>query len=97
MYKDKLDGIISDEDYILFRQSLNDEEVRLTEQIADITKQINDCRKRQENTDGQNALIEKYSHFDKLDRAVADEFIELVEIGMTSGNGEREIHIHWKL
>ena len=52
---------------------------------------------RQENAKGQKALVEKYTHFDKLDRNIVDEFIELVEIGMPNENGEREIHIHWKL
>ncbi len=97
MYKDKLDGVISDEDYALFRKSLSDEEQKLSEQITQVTCQIEDCRKRQENIEGQKALIEKYTHFDKLDRNIADEFIELVEIGMTNDKDEREIHIHWKI
>ena len=97
MYKDKLDGTISDEDYALFRQSLSDEEHKLSEQIKEVRRQIEDHRLRQENAEGQKALIEKYTHFDKLDRSIADEFIELVEIGTLNENGEREIHIHWKL
>lgn len=97
MYKGKLDGLLSDDDYALFRQSLGDEERKLSEMIAEVTQQLDDCRKRQENTEGQKALIEKYTHFEKLDRSIADEFIDLVEIGMTDDGGEREIHIHWKL
>ena len=89
--------VISDEDFCLFRQSLSDEENRLTEQITEVSQQINECRMRQENAKGQKALVEKYTHFDKLDRNIVDEFIELVEIGMPNENGEREIHIHWKL
>ena len=97
MYKDKLDGIVSDEDYSIFRQSLSDEENNVSEQLAEVASQIEDCRKRCDNIEGQKALIEKYTHFDKLDRSVADEFIDFVEIGMTGENGEREIHIHWKI
>ena len=97
MYKDKLDGALSDEDYALFRQSLSADEEKLAKQIAEVTKQITDCRKRQENAGSQKALIEKYSHFDTLDRAVADEFIDLIEIDMPDENGQREIHIHWKI
>lgn len=37
------------------------------------------------------------NNFDKLDRSIAEEFIELVEIGMPDENGGRKIHIHWKL
>ena len=43
------------------------------------------------------ALIRKYTHITQLDRSVADEFIDFVEIGKPNDNGEREIHIHWKL
>ena len=97
MYKDKLDGVVSDADYALFRESLSADEEKLAEQIAEVSKQIEDCRKRQENAEGQKALIEKHTHFDTLDRAVADEFIDYIEIGEICENGEREIHIHWKL
>ena len=97
MYKDKLDGIVSDDDYFLFRKNLSDEEEKLSEQIGEVTALIEDCRKRRESTESQKALIEKHTHFDKLDRVIADEFIDFVEIGMTNNSGEREIHIHWKL
>ena len=97
MYKDKLDGMISDEDYALFRQNLSDEEQELSVRIDDINEQISTCKERIRNTEEQRAVIEKYTHFDTLDRAIADEFIELVEIGMPEENGERDIHIHWKI
>lgn len=97
MYRDKLDGVISEEDYALFRGSLSAEEQALAVQTEEVTNQIEECRKYCENAEGQSALIEKYTHFDKLTRSIADEFIELVEIGMTGENGGREIHIHWKI
>ena len=50
-----------------------------------------------ENAAEQKELMEQYTHFDTLDRTVADEFIDYVEIGMTDESGEQEIHIHWKI
>lgn len=97
MYKDKLDGIISEEDYSLFRKSLSDEEENLTEQIEEVSRQIDECHQRQENAEGQRALIEKYTHFNKLNRSIADEFIDYIEIGEVSDTGERDILIHWKI
>ena len=97
MYKDKLDGIISDEDYSLFRQSLNDEEQQLSELIAEVKQKISECHKRQENAAEQKLLIEKHTRFDKLDCTIADEFIDYIEIGIKDENGSREIHIHWKI
>ena len=96
-YKDKLDGMISEADYALFRQSLAEEEQAFTQRIGEVRQQITETRERMENAAGQKALIEQYTHFDKLDRTVVDEFIDCVEIGMTDENGEREIHIHWKI
>ncbi|HAJ97823.1 MAG TPA: hypothetical protein DCO72_08830 [Ruminococcus sp.] len=97
MYKDKLDGILSDEDYALFRESLSIEELSISKQIDEITQQIKDCQKRLESAESQKALLQKYTHFEHLDRSIADEFIEMVKIGMLNENGEREIHIYWKL
>lgn len=97
MYKDKLDGIISDKDYALFRDNLSSEEQALSQRIAETDRLLNECRERAVNAKEQQAVIEKYTHFDRLDRTVADEFIEQIEIGTTDENGQREIHIHWKL
>lgn len=97
MYKDKLDGMIPEADYTLFRQSFSNEEQMLSQRIDEMQKQIKATRTRMENTAGQKALIEQYTHFDVLDRTIADEFIDYVEIGMSDENSVREIHIHWKI
>jgi hypothetical protein len=97
MYKDKLDGVISAEEYGLFRDSLTAEEQATAARMNEVSSQIADCREHRKNAEGQKALIEQYTHFDTLDRTVADEFIDCIEIGMTDENGEREIHIQWKI
>ena len=97
MYKDKLDGTISAADYSLFRDSLTAEEHETADRIKAAQKQIADCRERMKNAESQKALIEQYSHFERLDRSVADEFIDYIEIGLSDDDGQREIHIHWKL
>ena len=97
MYKDKLDGVISDADYALFRENLQTEEQDLTEQTAVLQQQLAESRKRLESADTRSALLEKYTHFDHLDRHIAVEFIDTVEIGEVDENGMREIRIHWKI
>lgn len=97
MYKDKLDGFLSDEEYLLFRQKLHDEERESSDRIAAMQQQIADLRARMKNTEGQKALIRQYTHFEVLDRTVAEEFIDFAEIGMTGADGTREVHVHWKL
>jgi hypothetical protein len=83
--------------HLIDMQNLSDEEQKLSEQISEVVQRIEECHKRMENDEGQKALIEKYTHFEKLDRSIVDEFIDLVEIGITNDSGEREIHIHWKI
>ena len=97
MYKDKLDGTVSDEDYALFRKSLIYEEENVAGQISEVKQQIKNHHNMQENNEVQKALIDKYTHFDKLERMITDEFIDCIEIGMTDANNIRNIHIHWKL
>ena len=97
MYKDKLDGLISDGDYKLFRQKLTDEEQAICVRINDIAVQINECRQRVKDDKEKWTVIEQYTHFDKLDRTIAEEFIDCVKIGMPDDKGNREIHIYWKI
>ena len=97
MYKDKLDGVISDNEYTLFRQKLISDEKELSVRIADMTRQIDVLRGHIGNTAEQQEMIGKFIHFAKLDRTVADEFIDSIEVGTVNDNGEREIHIYWKL
>ena len=97
MYKDKLDGAVTDDEYRLFRTALENEEHDIAERISDTLRRIEECREKISNVQSQKAVIGKYTHFDKLDRTIADEFIELIEIGLPDENNCREIHIHWKI
>lgn len=97
MYRDKLDGRLSGEDYELFRRSLRDEEQELSARMEDISRQIDDCRERVNDTAWQEELISRFTHFDCLTRTLADEFIDCIEIGQPDESGRREVHIRWKL
>ena len=97
MYKDRLDGIISDDDYLMFREALVSEEHDISAHIAENKKQTEECRIRCENAENQKSLIEKYTHFSTLDRSIAEEFIDFIEVGVVQENSGREINIHWKI
>jgi len=97
MYKDRLDGIISDEDYSLFRKSLSEEEKEIAGRIAVVSRQAEDYRSQIGNAHETSAITERYAHFDSLSRSLAEEFISFIEIGTKEDNDEREIHIHWKI
>lgn len=97
MYSEKLDGLISAEDYDLFRRKMTDEEEKLAGQTAETERQTEACRQLILSACGQKELAESYMHFETLSRAAADEFIERIIIGEADENGEREIGIHWKI
>lgn len=97
MYKDRLDGLLSDKEYSMFRDVLFTEEQEISERIEDLANQLETLSARKTNAENQRAIIEKYTHFTKLDRTIADEFIDYIEIGEVSDTGEREILIHWKI
>ncbi len=89
LYRDKLDGIISEEDYLLFRRSMSDEEQALSEEMAEI------AHRREMLKNQQEPDIRELVRFDKLDRITADEFIDFIEIGAADENGERRVVVHW--
>lgn len=97
MYKDRLDGLISDKEYSMFRDVLFAEEQDISQRIEDLTKQMEALSAKKINAENQRAVIEKYMHFEALDRTIADEFIDYIEISEVSDIGEREILIHWKI
>jgi DNA invertase Pin-like site-specific DNA recombinase len=96
MYKDKLDGAITDAEYALFRESLQAEEQTLARQTEALHKQITACRTQQEQTADRNTLLRQYLPFRRLDRSIADAFVDTVEIGEVDETGEREVVIRWK-
>lgn len=97
MYKDRLDGIISEADYRSFRESLSAEEQDISQRLAETEKHIDEYCIHQENAGNQRTVIEKYTHFTALDRSIAEEFIDFIEVGEVQENGRRTINIHWKL
>lgn len=97
MYKDRLDEIISEPDYLMFRETLSSEEQEISANVAETKKQIEKCRIRCENAENQKSLIEKYTHITILDRCIAEEFIDFIDVSEIWNNGEREINIHWNI
>lgn len=97
MYKDRLDGLISDKEYALFRDVLLAEEQDISQRIEELTKRLETFSAQKIHAEDHRSVIEMYAHFTKLDRTIADELIGCIEIGEVSDMGEREVCIHWKI
>lgn len=97
MYKDKLDGLISGQEYTLFRDVLLEEEENASNQIMDLQQQLKLLAAKEIHAKAQHAWMETYMYFKKLDRTIAEEWIHYIEIGAVCETGEREILIHWNI
>ncbi|MDD6763027.1 MAG: recombinase family protein [Clostridiales bacterium] len=97
LYKDKLNGLLDDEQFKLLNDSFNAElrqmEERLKlldEKIAGLNDKCNKSRSREE-------ILQRYRNVEGLCFELVQEMIEGVYVGKTnSETNTREIEIHWK-
>lgn len=97
MYKDKLDGIISADDFLTFKEQFSKDETNNADCIIQTRQKLAEYRLCMQSSENRRTIIEKYTHFIELDRTIVDEFIDYIEVGLTSENGARDIHIYWKI
>lgn len=95
MYKDKLDGVISAEEYALFRDELTAEVQAAAERIDAHNQQIAECLSQMQQP--QTALLAGLLPFERLDRSLADEFLDKIAIGQTDEAGVRALQIYWNI
>lgn len=96
-YKDKLDGIISADEYKLFRNEIAFEQNTISARISEIQNKLDVCHEKIQKTYNQQHNIKANLRFTSLDRTIAEEFIDYIEIGETTDDNIREIHIFWKI
>ena len=97
LYEDKIDGVITKEQYISFNRRYEKEIEELTDKQKNTELQIKSARQVSIDNEYREKLIQKYTHIDKLTRLVAEEFIDIVLIGEKSDGQNREITVKWKL
>lgn len=95
IYTDKLDGLISTNDYIRYKEKFDLEIIDIDNQCAELTTSINKYEQSESDIDKKIELISKYTNVKELTKSIVDEFIDMVYIGDRSENGERDILIEW--
>lgn len=93
LYIDKLDGVITAEDFKLFFSEFNKDKEKLENLISSYKKDICEIDKNLGDETRVDALIWGLKNINKLDRATVDALIDYIEIGGTKQN--RIIVIHW--
>jgi hypothetical protein len=96
MYTDKLDGIITVDEFTSFREKYKRETYEFENRINILTAQLNESGGKKTAQDTKYVL-DKYRHIDTLTFEIANEFISKIYIGKIEENGSRNIEIKWKI
>jgi len=95
LYEDKLDGIITKEQFVTYNKKFEKEISDLNNKLRAIELQVQSLHKTGYDTGFRQNLIKKYTNIDKLTRPIAEEFIDYVCVGAKTEGSEREITVHW--
>lgn len=97
LYKDKLSGIVSDEQFKILSGSFNSELSNYNERLELIEKECIGLSTEKKTTLSREMILEKYKNIDKLTFELVHELIDKVYVGaLNLETKEREIDIHWK-
>ena len=95
IYEDKVNGIITPEQFKNLITNYNKEENVYKEQIKYITKKITYYKKKKFSKD-YNEILSKYQNLTKLNRVIIEEFIDKIYIGKINNiTKSRNIEIKW--
>lgn len=96
IYTDKLDGVITADDYLRYKEKFDLEMQELDCQYTNIKDDIIKLEENESSDDRKLDLIARYTGgVTELTKGIVDEFIEAVYIGARNENGERDILIDW--
>lgn len=98
LYVDKLEGLISQEEFTMLREKFAKEVEEYKHRIEIIDSEMSNIKTREEKVNSSKAIFEKYKKIDTLTKEIVDEFIEEVLIGKVNPeNNTRDIDVIFNL
>ena len=95
LYEDKVNNLITKEQFIKLIDSYNNDITTLQNQLIIIKKEISRYQDKI-NSKNDNTIFNKYNSIDKLNKVIIDEFIKKIYIGkINTLNNTRDIKIIW--
>lgn len=96
LYKDKLSGLVNDEQFKLLNDNFNREISQYNERLGVLRTELENLTKKKQTALNRKAILAKYKNTQKLTFDLVHEMIEGVYIGkLDLETKEREIEIHW--
>ena len=96
LYLDKVKGLISESDYILFSKNFFAEKDRLERARTDSRRALIELDEKMQAGDNRRQLVEQYTNPEHLNREIVEKLIDYVTVGRrTPGTSEIPIEIHW--
>lgn len=95
LYKDKLNGLINDDQYKLLSNAFNSEIEKYQERLKLVS---DECLSDEHRINlSKESVFSKYKNIDKLTFELVHELVNTVYVGkINTETNEREIEIHWK-
>lgn len=81
IYEDKLEGIISTEEFVMLREKFKNEIDEYKKRIENIDAELSSIKTKEDEITSSKSIFEKYRHIDKLTKDIVEEFIDGVLIG----------------
>ena len=96
IYEDKVNGVITFEQFKYLMTNYNKEEVNYNDQIKAITKKIDYYKMKEESSKNNKDIFSKYQELTELNRIIVQEFIDKIYIGKFNVETKsRDIQIKW--
>ena len=95
MYTDKLDGIITPEQFATYREKYQTESAKCEKSIDFLIARLDSCSWNTNSLDPKD-IIDKYRKIDRLTFRIADEFIEKILVHKKINGEKRKIEIMWR-
>lgn len=100
LYEDRALEVVSEENFRMLSDRLQDEQKKLRDELAAIKKRSEEFEKTEENIQSFVALIKSMKHVGELDRQIVQALIERIEIGESHTNADgvrnQQIDIFYK-
>ena len=95
LYLDKLDEVISKEEFLLLSEDCQSSKQALEKNIADFQKEIDNISEQLSNPNSQINVIRQFKNIQELDSLTVSTLIDYIEVG--GSKNRRIINIHWNL